>query len=148
MTKSKTTGPKKQFRNLRFYVDQLPGCCGIGVVANFEEEEEFRYYWGNHKEQSEAPWATLEEQAEDCYKRILEKTWGETTDGDEYSTLMITLVSKYKDTKKGPQLPALAALLKKKRWKVAEKFINPNHGNEVTLFVKHFGNRKVLQEDQ
>lgn len=145
------TGDKK-LRDITFQIEEMPGCCGIGVVCCFDEEEAFRWTnWGERKHPVPGKYETPEEQAEACYKSILNKTWGkgaipdDWADGTEYSTLQISLVSKYRNDGP-PQFPALQTLLKRKQWRTLS-FINPNHGNQVTLFTKHFPRRKELYEE-
>ena len=152
MSEVKTKRPrvKKRYRDIAFEVEALVGCCGIGVVFQFEEMEESNGYWGSPA--IPLKHATKEAQAKACYKEILEKTEkGNTWGDDKFTTLLISLVSKYKTPRDGQeaQFPELAALLVKEGWKIDQQFVNPNHGNEVILYSKHFPERinKFLEED-
>lgn len=139
----------KKYRDITFSVDQLPGCCGIGVAYSFAEQPAIDYqHWG-YKGVAVAPkYSTEREQAEAAYEEIINTLFMD----NQYTTGYITLVSKYRD--EGPrsdpeymkngdgtlkrQFPALQDLLVKKGWDVNHQFINPNHGNEITVFSIHF----------
>lgn len=143
---------KKQFPRLSFYVEQLPGCCGIGVVSNIKDEEGG---WNSRSYRAEPPkkiHETKEEQAEALYKEIVERTKSGGWDGDFYSQVLISLVSNY-DRSFSPgragqhQNQELQDILLREGWTIYSVFINPNHGNEVTLYGKYFSDRTVHPDD-
>ena len=143
---------KKLFPKIDFGVQQLPGCCGIGVVGYFEEETGGYDYRLNRVREAKTGFASAKAQANDCYERILKDTW----DGwNDYTYLQISLVSNYVggDKPGTAQLPALQQKLIDEGWTINMVFINPNHGNEVTLFSKYFPerlekpNERQLEED-
>lgn len=139
----------KKLPKLEFSIEQMPGCCGIGVVAHFKEEEG-GYDWRTEKvKRVKRIFETKEEQAEDCYKRILEDTWNESIYGEHYAQLLISLVSNYqgKPAGKDIQFPELQDVLIREGWTIHSVFINPNHGNEVTLFGKYFPERDELPKE-
>jgi hypothetical protein len=153
MATKKPSNPRKKYRKVSFEIEQMAGCCGIGVVFSFEE--------GTHTEYTYSGWNTVcvpvkpefvtkEEQAEELYKRILKETWGPGTRyGDHYSQLMISLVSNYADNRDNKQqFPELEELLLKEGWTIYSVFINPNHGNEVTLYGKYFPERNKHPDDE
>lgn len=140
---------KKTLRDLVFSIDQFPGCCGIGVAYSFREQDAVDYRgWGYKGVEVKPKYSTEQEQAEAAYDDIINDLFME----NQYTTGYITLVSKYRD--EGPrsdpeymkngdgtlkrQFPALQDLLVAKGWEVNHKFVNPNHGNEVTVFSIHF----------
>lgn len=143
MATKKLSKPRKKYRKILFEVDQLPGCCGIGAICQFEEEDMWEYSFRDWQSRAKRPalFATKQEQAEELYQRILHETWGPSARyGDGYSQLMISLVSNY--AKDGAhQQPELEQVLLKEGWTVYSVFINPNHGNEVTLYGKYFPER-------
>lgn len=147
-TLEKIMAKSKKFPQLTFHVSQLPGCCGIGVVHNFEDAEP-QYDWRTGKQKRlERPFKTKEEQAEGCYKGLLEAT---CYPRDHYAQLLIALVSNYEGIKneaKQVQRPELQDLLIREGWTIHSVFINPNHGNEVTLFGKYFPERHEVPEEE
>jgi hypothetical protein len=150
MATKKPSNPRKKYRKVDFTVDQMPGCCGIGVVCAFQESGEWDYT-GWRRKPAKSIFITKEEQAEELYKRILEETWGSKARyGEGYSQLMISLVSNYADNRANKhQFPELEDLLIKEGWTIYSVFINPNHGNEVTLYGKYFPERnKPYDEDE
>lgn len=153
---------KKQFKKLTFHICQLPGCCGIGIISSFDEEQgRYEYLDWRHDRfvKAKPKFATEEEQAQDAYDRLIADTWWTTRkdgseDYDDYSCLMISLVSAYSSARPFPskhptgvQFPALQDILIREGWQINQVFINPNHGNEVTLFTKYFPDRKTLEDD-
>jgi hypothetical protein len=150
MATKKPSNPRKKYRKVDFTVDQMPGCCGIGVVCEFQESGEWDYT-GWRRKPAKSIFITKEEQAEELYKRILEETWGSKARyGEGYSQLMISLVSNYADNRANKhQFPELEDLLIKEGWTIYSVFINSNHGNEVTLYGKYFPERnKPYDEDE
>ena len=140
-----------KYQKINFVVEQFPGCCGIGIACYFEEASEYDYQWywqaGISKKVQNPTFKTEQEQAEDCYKRILNQVFEE----EKYTTCMIALVSKYEGGKRGDekwatnkdgsierQFGALQDLLVENGWEITHQFINPNHGNENTVFTIHF----------
>jgi hypothetical protein len=149
MATKKPSNPRKKYRKVDFAVDQMPGCCGIGVVFEFQESGGWDYTgWRKAK----SIFITKEEQAEELYKRILEETWGSKArygENNSYSQLMISLVSNYADNRDNKhQFPELEELLLKEGWTIYSVFINPNHGNEVTLYGKYFPERNKHPDDE
>ncbi len=137
----------KEYPRINFDIDQLPGCCGIGVVGRFNTEHPSYYdnYGRRREARTKEMFSTAKKQAEDCYKRLVDETYGEdaAVNDNSFSTLIITLVSYYRD-KPAPdhiQLPELHNILIRKGWEISQKFINPNHGNEVTMYTKYFPER-------
>lgn len=139
------TKEKKTYKELTFYVEDFPGCCGIQVVGSFREEGGHYTYpngmWGGGKwNPAKNKYVTAEEQAEAVYKKILKET--------ECPCLTVSLVSRWNQTEgknkeEGTaQLPALHDILIREGWQINQVFINPVHGdNEVTLFTKVFPER-------
>jgi hypothetical protein len=153
MATKKPSNPRKKYRKVNFEIEQMAGCCGIGVVFSFQEKDEFEYVyhgWNSVREETPLEFVTKEEQAEELYKRILEETWGKKARyGDGYSQLMISLVSNYADKRDNKhQFPELEELLIKEGWTIYSVFINPNHGNEVTLYGKYFPERNKHPDDE
>jgi hypothetical protein len=151
MATKKPSEPRKKYRKVLFDVDQMPGCCGIAVVFSFEEVGEYTYHgWEATRKRNQVEFVTKEEQAEELYKRILEETWGKKARyGDHYSQLMISLVSNYADKRDNKhQFPELEDVLLKEGWTIYSVFINPNHGNEVTLYGKYFPERNKHPDDE
>jgi hypothetical protein len=154
MATKKPSNPRKKYRKVNFEIEQMAGCCGIGVVFSFEEgpDTEYTYSgWNTVRVPVKPEFVTKEEQAEELYKRILKETWGpEARYGNQYSQLMISLVSNYANNRDNKhQFPELEDLLIKEGWTIYSVFINPNHGNEVTLYGKYFPERnKPYDEDE
>jgi hypothetical protein len=140
-SKKKLLYPEKTFE-----VYQLNCCCGIGEVGMFRDKEPYYDYFSGKREEVKPKYATREEQAEACYREFVE----ETKNGDDwvdgqYSQVLVSLVSSY-----GPdnsheegtaQFPELEEILLREGWTIYSVFINPNHGNEVTLYGKYFPDR-------
>jgi hypothetical protein len=141
--------PVKKYKDLDFQVEELPGCCGVGIVYYFEEKRGAYNWQSGRYSRVTGKHATLEAQAEACYKEILERTWQEGTFGNNYSYLQIALVSNYVNGDKvgSAQLPELQEKLLEKGWTINMVFINPNHGNEVTVYSKYFPERNTLPKD-
>lgn len=136
---------KPQFKELNFSVQQFPGCCGIGVISGFRLDEGSHNWHTGRTSVAKKKYLTLEEQADACYKKILKETWG---DWDSYSYLQIALVSHYSDSHDNPkekrgqaQYPELQEKLIAEGWTIQQVFINPNHGNEITVYSKYFPER-------
>lgn len=129
------------FHEVNFYVDQMPGCCGIGVVFNFEEDSGHEWDWRSSRQVNKKPeYKTKKEQVDALYKNILGDTGNPS--GDYFTTLMITLVSSY--AKDGShQFKELEDKLLEEGWTINQVFINPNHGNEVTVYSKYFPERDM-----
>jgi hypothetical protein len=150
--KEKLLYPEKEFQ-----VAQLNFCCGIGEVGSFQDEED-RYDWNwNGPRQliskAKKKYATREQQAEACYQEILSETCTGGYDGEYYSQLLISLVSNYgpdsDQEKRGTaQYPELEEILLREGWTIYSVFINPNHGNEVTLYGKYFPDRTKHPDDE
>lgn len=105
-------------------VNGFPGCCGIGVLCNFEIDSEGDYRYDKAQ-------ATPKE-FEKWYKSDVRYARG------EYRHLMVTLVSSYKGSKT-EQIPGFIEWLEKEKgWEKSSVFVNPNHGNEVTVLQKTF----------
>jgi hypothetical protein len=153
MATKKPSEPRKKYRKVGFEIEQMPGCCGIGVVFSFEETPDTEYVYSGWKATPvpvKPDFVTKEEQAEELYKRILEETWGpKARYGGHYSQLMISLVSNYADKRDNKQqFPELEDVLLKEGWTIYSVFINPNHGNEVTLYGKYFPERNKHPDDE
>ncbi len=142
---TKKNKAKLLYPALTFYMEELPGCCGIGVAANIHEEQPHYYYDGRRVRTTtiKKEHATREEQAEACYKEILKRSAGKDSWSEDgyYSQLLVSLVSNYAEKKDTHQNQALEDLLLKEGWSIYSVFINPNHGNEVTLYGKYFPER-------
>jgi hypothetical protein len=135
--------PKPLFRRINFYVDELPGCCGVGVIHAFKEEDEYKHNSFGHRKRTKRRFFTREEQAQACYEKLLKFLTGEIDDYTfgyaTYNTYIITLVSNYKD--KGAddqgQFPELQDVLLANGWQINQVVVNPNHDNEITMFSKY-----------
>jgi hypothetical protein len=151
-------GTKKLFKEKTFQLEQLPGCCGVGVISYFKDEEPTYDYsrgWTPKRTAPRNKYETKEEQAEACYKKFIEQTWDEDDayDDNAYSYLMITLVSNYDKPMNGfkagdHQYPEMEEILLREGWNINQVFINPNHGNEVTVYSKYFPERDKLLHDE
>lgn len=142
---------KKTFKRLNFWTEDMPGCCGIQVVANFQEAP-VEYDYGDDwmsapKRKYPRPlFATKKEQIDDLYERVVKAT--------DSPCLLISLVSRWNQTegkdkqKDTAQLPELADKLLEEGWEINQVFINPVHGNnEVTLYSKTFPERQEDKEN-
>lgn len=154
-TKKKAGPSTKVHRKMNFGISELPGCCGIAVVNSFMIEDEYEYGYGsweqNRRKLVKPKYETLEEQAEFCYQELVAKSY-EEADYDKYTTLLVSLVTKYQNPEEEgvkAQFPELAKILDREGWDKVKTFINPNHGNEVTLWIKHFPERvqELLDEN-
>lgn len=140
MPKKSKVAPKK-YREWRFYHDQFSGCCGIGIFCRFQQapthDLDYETDWRRpQKKVNDTKFDTMEEVAEDLYQRMIKYA----EELSYYTTYQIALVSHY-DT--GPnagthQFQELEDILLREEWVITQVFINPNHGNEITLFTKHF----------
>jgi hypothetical protein len=143
---TKKTGTKK-YPEIHFGIDELPYCCGIGVPCGFNEDVGYTgYWWGGESTKPKKLYKTREEQAEALYKNIL----SENGLSDQYPYLIISLVSNYSsgDKKGTAQLPELQDILIREEWTINQVFINPNHGNEITVFSKYFPEFEDEEEDE
>lgn len=135
--KSKATLPKMEYS-----CGQMGHCCGIAEIGGFEHDTGgYNWHTGKHYS-AKLVHETKEEQAEACYKSFIEET------GEEgYALLLLSLVTKYgkhdyAHHKAGEsQWPEMEAILKREKWRVYKRFINPFHGNEVTLYGMYFDDR-------
>jgi hypothetical protein len=120
----------------------------------FRDKEPYYDYFSGKREEVKPKYATREEQAEACYKDFLKETNGGGDYGDDfYSQLLVSVVSSY-----GPenapekvgtaQYPELEEILLREGWTIYSVFINPNHGNEVTLYGKYFPDRTKHPDDE
>lgn len=139
------TKTKKKFKKITFGIDEFPYCCGIGVPCGFREDEG-GYSWEKGKYVSARNiYETEEEQAEALYKEMIEHN----EQVSQYSYLTIALVSNYKN--KGAedqgQLPKFQDILIREDWTINQVFINPNHGNELTVFSKYFPEIRYADEN-
>jgi len=123
------TTSKKRYPKLLSEMAQFPGCCGIGVIYDIREDDG-ENWWQSTPVKVDRPYKTRLQQA---------KAWYDTDikGQSEYATLMISLVSAYKGTNVH-QHQHVEELLIKKGWTINSVFINPNHGNEITLYSKYF----------
>jgi hypothetical protein len=157
-TKSKTKNKEPSLFEIEFSVYQLEHCCGIGEVGGFRELSGGPQWWGGPAD--EPKFHTKKEQVDDLYKRIVEETWSARKD-QYYSCLLITLISCYEAAKTknsitpahkkagDAQFPELEEKLLEEGWIISQVFINPNHGNEVTMYTKYFPDRdKDPYEDE
>lgn len=129
----------KKYAKMMFEVDEMPGCCGIGIAYHFNARENGYYDWYSRStKKPDLLFTTKKQQAEDCYKDILNKT-------DDYTQVLVSLVSSYHKGNGKPegshQWPELEEVLLREGWTIFSVFINPNHGNEVTLYGKYFPER-------
>lgn len=142
--KVKEAKPRKIYPKKKFCVGQLGWCCGVGVIGGFDDDTGY-YDWVAPK-----LYTTREEQAEGCYKDILEGTTKEDGDG-YYVQLLLTLVSSYGPgngkTTGSAQFPELEEILIREGWTIASVFINPRHGNEVTMYTKYFPERHMTVKE-
>jgi hypothetical protein len=149
--KEKLLYPEKTFE-----VSQLNCCCGIGEVGFFHDEEDrYEWRWNGQRElieKAKKKYATKEQQAEACYRQILAKTCEGGYDGQYYSQLLVSLVSSYgpdnSQEEGSAQFPELEEILLREGWTIYSVFINPNHGNEVTLYGKYFPDRTKHPDDE
>jgi hypothetical protein len=156
-TKKSEEKEKKLFPKKQFYVAQLPGCCGIGVISDIQDSEgtwDFSRGSYGRMRPAKKEFFTKEEQAEAVYKEMVERTasdgWG-IGDGF-YSQLLISLVSNYdrdfNERLAGQhQFPELQDILLREGWTIYSVFVNPNHKNEVTLYGKYFPERDKHPDD-
>jgi hypothetical protein len=150
-----TKKSKGKFAKMEFGLCSLNYCCGIGEVGSFREEESRYEWWPKEKNvPAEKPYATKEEQAEACYAEIVQKTGSGDNWGDDFfSQLVITLVSSYGSDqgvhkKDSHQWPEMEDILLREGWTIWSVFINPNHGNEVTVYGKYFPDRIKHPDDE
>jgi hypothetical protein len=160
MTKKTTTKapakPRKLYPDLSYQVGNMNGCCGIGVVSNFTDSHgEWDYSdWNSRYKPAKKKYVTKREQAQACYNAFIDETAKGGRYGDTfYSQLLVSLVSSYgknNDVAVGShQNQDLQDILLENGWVIYSVFINPNHGNEVTLFGKYFPERdKVPSDDE
>jgi len=120
-------------------VDDYPGCCGIDIINGFDVDK----INGEDKEDVDEGIFTESSLHQVLYRHILKKRIRRN--------VQIALVSKYKELNGGlrEQIPGfIDFLVKEKKWKVLDKFVNPNHGNQVTVLSKTFAKKKEKQEPQ
>jgi hypothetical protein len=152
---------KPTLRRINFYIDALPGCCGVGVIYNIKEEDEYKYtghYGDGRRVRAKRRYFTKEEQAQACYDRLVKVLENEDNFDHQYgsagyNTYLITLVSNYaeKGTDDQGQFPELQDVLLANGWQINQVVVNPNHGNEITLFSKHdpkWGDAEEEDEDE
>ena len=149
-SKVKEAKPRKVYPKKNISVGQLGWCCGVGEIGGFEDETGYYDWYSRKRSPVEKLYVTREEQAEACYKEILERTAKEDGDG-YYTQLLLTLVSSYGPgngrTEGSAQFPELEEILIREGWTVASVFINPRHGNEVTMYTKYFPERHMTVEE-
>jgi hypothetical protein len=158
-TKSKEV-KKKLLNKITFHITEMPGCCGIGVANGFSADAGAgRWVYRGGRDRfipQKGKFDTPEEQARNCLDRILKHSWDKdnsysVSDGN-YSCVYVNLISNYSEREDQPdekrmQFPALQDLLIAEGWVINNVFINPNHGNEITVFSKYFPDRdKNLDE--
>jgi hypothetical protein len=154
-----TKKSKGKFAKMDYSLCSLNFCCGIGEVGSFREEEDHRDWgdWRNHRPKmiiAEKLFATKEEQAQACYDDIVKRTGSGDNFGDDFfSQLLITLVSSYgsdqgSHKKDSHQWPEMEDILLREGWTIWSVFINPNHGNEVTVYGKYFPDRIKHPDDE
>ena len=115
MTKA---GEKYSFYEGDIYQEDFPGCCGVDVLTGFDVY----------------PDTYGVELGPKLYNKIYKVMCAKR----EMRYVQVSLVSKYKTGKK-EQIPGFIDwLIKEKKWVKNAKFINPNHGNEVTVLGKVF----------
>jgi hypothetical protein len=150
---------KNKFPKMNYELLSLNYCCGIGEVGRFREQED-GYDWGNwgngftsKQVKAEKLYKTKEEQAEACYADIVQKTGSGDNFGDDFfSQLIITLVSSYGSDQGGHkkdshQWQEMEDILLREGWTIWSVFVNPNHGNEVTVYGKYFPDRITHPDD-
>jgi len=114
-------------------VDDYPGCCGIDIINGFEVD----HMHGEDEENVDEGILSESSMHKALYKHIL--------DNRSRRNVQVALVSKYKepDSRGTEQIPGfIDFLVKEKKWKVLDKFVNPNHGNQVTVLSKTFAKNK------
>lgn len=146
----KKAKPRKVYPKKIFCVGQLGWCCGVGEIGGFEDEARYYSWFDTRRSLAKKLYFTREEQAEACYKDILERTTKEDGDG-YYVQLLLTLVSSYGPengkTAGSAQFPELEEILIREGWTIASVFINPSHGNEVTMYTKYFPERHMTVKE-
>lgn len=122
--------------------EDLPGCCGVGVIYSLLEPT-FKHNWDVYPARTEKikpQFATREEQFS-----VFEQEVFNTLSGSFQSVGMISLIWKYADSEdyvaadRGkPQLPDLHEQLEKNGWRIEREWVAPRHGNTLRLYTKHF----------
>jgi len=121
----------------KLYLDEYAGCCGIQIAGGFDVYEND----GWHGEKGK----TLEQVYNGWLKQI----------GSERDCrhIQLSFVTKYAnaerlglfDSKEG-QCPGFKDFLLKKKWKVVDEFVNPNHGNTVCVMAKTYPKKRASKK--
>jgi hypothetical protein len=138
-----------------FNIDQYPYCCGIDVACGFtiksfdpvkeaaakKADEDLRarhragqYWWGNYTPANPKTLPQIHKWYVDQIKK-----------SRAAQIVQAALISKYKVPIDGrtEQVPGLIEYLVKKQWVIQQVFINPAHGNEITIVQKKFRGRNM-----
>lgn len=142
-----TMSKKKQFPYKDFELEEYPSCCGIGCITEIREEESSYSGWAQPPKPPKLRFTTRTEQAIDFVERVEKRLTASETG---YAQGLVALVSRYKEErprdwysgKEGEivksQAPEIEEQLLKNGWTIYNVFINPKHGNEITLYGKFF----------
>lgn len=132
--KSKTAYPQ-----ISFYIEEYPNCCGIDVIVNVDDYEEFTD--DEEWPMSNGEFPSLAACHRDFYKRLLAQR--------SRTFMQMAVVSKYLGRRldgpnyTGQNTPLLNFLIKDKKWNVLSVFKNSNTGNEVTVIGKTFPKKRL-----
>ena len=138
-----------QLREHSFQMDQYPNCCGIDVATGFyvdettEEEYKKQLAEFNKEYKNASNWWRPDPPAKPLKLAAVHK-WYEKKIRDRRAAarVQLALITKYKSTGK-EQVPGLSEYLQKKGYEVQQVFINPAHGNEITILQKTWKNRNL-----